>query len=163
MEKDRDLSLVKRVVVGIIFVPVIAWIFLSGEWPLYIFLVLITVVGQWEMYNMFSYKLRFPHQIVGFSAGYAIVTDAFLTNSIYLFTILSLALMISFTIEIISGKNHKLENVTLSIFATLYPALFVTFLFKIDKFPSFQFGAFSDYVLLFVLIGIWIFDTASIK
>ena len=89
MEKDRDLSLVKRVVVGIIFVPVIAWIFLSGEWPLYIFLVLITVVGQWEMYNMFSYKLRFPHQIVGFSAGYAIVTDAFLTNSIYLFTILS--------------------------------------------------------------------------
>ncbi|MFC1528836.1 phosphatidate cytidylyltransferase [Candidatus Latescibacterota bacterium] len=156
-----DLSLLKRVLVALVFCPIIIWIFLKGGLPFYIFIAVLTALGQWELYNMFRDKVRFPHRIIGLIAGLLIVTWAFLARSAFIFGIFALVVATSFIIEIVSGKQHKLENVAISLFTAVYPAAFCAFLLMIDRLTVSVFSGFTKYLLLFVILIIWIFDTAS--
>ncbi|MBT4482920.1 MAG: phosphatidate cytidylyltransferase [Candidatus Latescibacteria bacterium] len=156
-----DLSLLKRVLVALVFGPLIIGIFLKGGLTIYVFLAVLTAIGQWELYNMFGDKVRFPHRIIGFMAGLFIVTGALLARSAFIFGIFVLVVSSSFIIEIISGKENKLGNVALSLFAAVYPAAFCAFLLMIDRLPATVFSGFSRYLLLFVILVVWIFDTAS--
>ncbi len=155
-----DSSLAKRIIVALIFVPLIIWIFLHRGIPLYIFLSVVTASGQWELYRMFNRQLRYPLRIAGYFAGLAILTDAFF-HSYHLILILTFILIFSFVFEILFGKSNKLQNVFISLFATVYPALFISYLFKIDHVSSLFFGKFANYLILYILIIIWVFDTVS--
>jgi len=157
----HDLSLVKRLLTALVCAPVILWLFLARGIPLYIFLAALTVLGQWELYGMFGSRLGFPHKVISFIAGLLIVTDAFITQSAYFFSILAGVMIASFFIEVIAGKNDRLDCITLSLFSAVYPAVCIAFLFKIDQYPSLIFGAYLRYFLVFILLVIWIFDTAS--
>lgn len=155
-----DSSLAKRIIVAFIFVPLIIWIFLHRGIPLYLFLSIVAVSGQWELYRMFNRQLRYPLRIAGYFAGLAILTDAFF-HSYHLIFILTVVLVFSFVFEILFGKSDKLQNVFISLFATVYPALFISYLFKIDHVSSLFFGKFANYLILYILIVIWVFDTVS--
>ena len=161
-EKFPDHSLVKRILVALVCAPVIVWIFLSrGGTPLYIFLAGLTALGQWELYRMFSEKLHRPHRIIGYIAGLAILTDAFIARSACFSCILVTALILSFGIEIVSGKNHRLWNVMFSLFTVVYPASFVSFFIKINQLPLTFLDRYKHVVLVFILLVIWTFDTVS--
>ena len=159
--KPKDNSLLKRVMVALFLGPFIIWIFWTRGIPLLIFLAGITSLGQWELFRMFSGKLRFPHRLVCFVSGFLIVIDAFFEYSVHLTGILISAMILFFIIEIISGKERRLENVSLSLFATVYPAIFITFLIKIEHIGSIVFGTYNHFILLYILLFIWMFDTAS--
>lgn len=153
-------SLTKRIIVALIFAPLVIWIFLHRGIPLYIFLLIVTASGQWELYRMFNRQLRYPLRIAGYLAGLTILTDAFF-HSCHLISILTVILIFSFVFEIVFGKSNKLQNVFVSLFAAVYPALFISYLLKIDQVSSLIFGEFAHYLLMFILIIIWVFDTAS--
>ena len=156
-----DRSLIERVVVGLICAPLLVWFFWKGSYPFFVFLVFLTAFGQWELYRMFDDRLRFPHRIVGFTAGLLIITATFIGYSGYISGIISAAFIFSCVIEILTGKEHRAESVILSLFVSVYPALFIAFFLKLSAFP-YNLGPVSgQYVLLFVLFVIWIFDTMS--
>ena len=157
----RDLSLIKRVIVAVVCAPVIVWLFLSRGLPLFIFLAALTLIGQGELFSMFGNRICFAHRITGYIAGVLIITDAFIAHSAFFFAILVVSVIIFFIVEIVSGNENKLENITFPLFATVYPAAFIAFLFKINQFPSLLFSAYMKYLLVFVLLVIWVFDTAS--
>lgn len=159
--EPKDNSLLKRVIVALIFGPLIIWVFWVKGIVLYIFLVALTSFGQWELFRMTRGKLRFPHRLVGFVSGLLIVTDAFFGYSGHLIGILIISLILYFVIEIISGKEHKLEKVSLSLFFTVYPALLVIFFFKIEQINNMVFGTDRRFILLFILLFVWMFDTTS--
>ena len=81
---SHDLSLIKRIIVAVIFAPLIAWLFLYRGYPLFFFLLFLTAVCQMELYNIFNNKLNLYHRFIGHCAGIAIIADAFLTNSSFL-------------------------------------------------------------------------------
>ena len=128
--ESKNNSLLKRVIVALIFGPLIIWVFWVRGIFLYTFLVAVTSFGQWELFRMIRGRIRFPHRLVGFVAGLLIVTDAFFGYSVHLIGILTTSLILYFIIEIVSGKENKLGNVSLSMFFTVYPALLVIFILK---------------------------------
>ncbi|MCE5250757.1 phosphatidate cytidylyltransferase [bacterium] len=160
-EKHDPYSLLKRVLVAIVFVPVLLWLFWTGGYPFFVFLAVITAFGQWELFGMFSHRLRFPHRAVGFIAGMLIVTSASFGYTGYCTGIIVLSLIGVFTIEIVSGKDNKLEAVLLTLFATVYPSCCNVFLMKLSGYRYYEDFTLGRHILLYVLVVIWIFDTAS--
>jgi len=63
--------------------------------------------------------------------------------------------------ETVSGKENRLETISLSLFSTVYPSLFIIFLVKISGLRYYPDLAFGRHLLLYVLIVIWTFDTMS--
>jgi len=161
VQKHKDNSLLKRIIVALIFGPLIIWIFLIKGIALFVFLIIITSFGQWELFRMLRGKPGFLHRLVGFVSGLTIITDAFFGFSAHLIGILTLTVILYFVIEIITGKEHRFENVLLSLFVTVYPALFLIFLVRIEQINIFIFGANKRFILLYVLLFIWMFDTVS--
>ena len=159
--KVHNSSLLKRVFAALVFGPVIIWVFWTKGIVLYVFLVGITAFGQWELYLMMREKLRFPHRLIGFVSGLLILTDVYLGHSEHLIGIIVLSLMLYFTYEIFFGKDDRLRNVSLALFVTVYPALFTAFLIKIDLINDTYWGSYKRFILLFVLVTVWIFDTSS--
>ncbi|MFC1692167.1 phosphatidate cytidylyltransferase [Candidatus Latescibacterota bacterium] len=158
---SSDPSLIKRIIVAVIFAPLIVWFFLYRSYPLFFFLLVLTAVCQMELYHIFNNKLNLYYRLIGHCAGIAIVADAFFTNSSYTYNIVVLTSMLYFLINILTGNDRRLEKITLSIFSTIYPAMFIIFLLKIDFLTHNIFGTFSQYFLVFILLMIWTFDTAS--
>ena len=154
-------SLFKRVVAALVFGPVILWIFWTKGIVFYAFVSGITVIGQWELYRMLGGKPGPAHKIAGYIAGQLIIADAYFMSSEHLTYIIISALALSFVIEIAYGKTNKFEHITLSLMATLYPALFLSFLVSIAQTGTAVIGAHSCYMLLYILLVIWVFDTAS--
>ena len=160
-QRVPDGSLIKRVAVAVIFIPLIVWILLVRGFPLYIFLVIITTVGQWELYSLFGGRIMPLQRLIGFCSGLAILTDAFLFHSAYSLSLLLTVIILLFLIEILFKRERKFDHVSLTLFITVYPALFLSFLFGIERVSYDIVGFKSRFILLFLVIMIWVFDTMS--
>lgn len=160
-QRTIDSSTGKRIVVGVVFGPLIIWIFWKGGYPLFALLALLTLLGQWEFFRMLNGELGFFHHLTGYMAGLAIVADAAIRKSEQVPGILVTALIIYFIIEIIIGKEHKLRNVSLALLVTIYPAAFIVYLFQILLYPGVLFGTDNRFLLFYLVLVIWTFDTAS--
>lgn len=158
---SRNRTLLKRVIVGVIFIPVLVWIFWSGGFPLFLFLVIINAFGQWELFRMFSHRLRLPHRLAGFLAGLLIIMCTSYSYDDYIPAVLVISCIAYSIIEILSGKENRLETIALSLFSTVYPSLFIIFLIKIGGLRYYPGFAIGRYVLLYALTVIWTFDTMS--
>jgi phosphatidate cytidylyltransferase len=160
-QRTLDSSTLKRIVVGVVFGPLIVWIFWKGGYPLFALLALLTLLGQWEFFRMLGGELGFFHHITGYMAGLAIVADAVIRKSEQVPGILVTALITYFIIEIIIGKEHKLRNISLALLVTIYPAAFIVYLFQILLYPGVLFGMDNRFLLFYLVLVIWTFDTAS--
>ena len=161
LPESKNRNLIKRVAVGIVCGPALVWLFLKGGFPLFMFLLFLTACGQWELYRMFAHRLRFPHRIIGFTAGSLMILSVFFGHTDFTAVIIVFACAMTCSAEIISGSESRLETVALSMLAIVYPALFVTFLVRISGFRySMDFDP-GHYVLLYVILVIWTFDTVS--
>lgn len=154
-------TFLKRIIVGVLFIPILVWIFWTGGYPLFVFLVIINAFGQWELYRMFSHRLRLLHRMTGFLAGTLFIIAVFFGFDEYVPAVLVIAFMVYSIIEIVSGKENRLEAISLSLLATVYPSLFIIFLVKISGLRYYPDLAFGRHVVLYVLIVIWTFDTMS--
>jgi phosphatidate cytidylyltransferase len=159
--EQKSGSLYKRVMAALVFGPVILWIFWTKGIVFYAFVSGITVVGQWELYRMLGGKPGTAHKIAGYLSGLCIIADAYFMSSAHLTYIIVSALAVFFLIEIIAGKTNKFEHITLSITAAVYPALFLSFLVNIAQTGTAVIGGHSSFILLYILLVIWVFDTVS--
>jgi len=156
-----DLPLLKRVAVAVVFGPVILWIFFAGGPYLFLFLTFLSLVAQWELFGMLGGRVGLFHRILSYTAGTAIITDGYIAQSSHFFGIITSVLAAAFVLEIVTGRFNNLENITLSLFATVYPAVLLTFPIRLARFPSLLFGAYMRHLLVYILVIVWIFDTAS--
>ncbi len=156
-----DVSLLKRVAVAIVFIPLLLWIFHARGLPLFFFLAAITIVGQAELYSMVQDGVGRAQRAGGYAAGLFILADAAFTDSRFFFFLLTTVMIYAFIIEILGRAATHFQHVTLSIFTALYPAVFLSYLLKIELLPSLLFGARKGFLLIFILVVVWVFDTAS--
>ncbi|MBN1290914.1 MAG: phosphatidate cytidylyltransferase [Candidatus Latescibacteria bacterium] len=156
-----DNSLVKRVVVGIFFAPLLVWFFRRGGYPFFAFVVFLTAFGQWELFRMLHDRLRFVHRLAGFISGMLIIIGTYIMTFNVITGIIIAFLVFIYVVEIVTGKEHRLENIVLSLFVTVYPALFIACMLKLSLVPDVTESIQGRYILLFMLFVIWIFDTLS--
>jgi phosphatidate cytidylyltransferase len=137
------------------------WIFWNGGYPLFALLALLTFIGQWELFAMPGHELSIAHRVVGYLAGIGIISDAFLFHSVDIAGILVAALIILFGIEILVEGTNRLKRITFSFLGTAYPAVFVSYLFMISQYRFSLFGSDNRFLLVYLIIVVWVFDTAS--
>lgn len=161
-EKRRDSSLWPRIAIGVLFAPLILWLFWNGGYPLFAFLSLITIFGQLELFSMFP-ELPLSHRVIGHLSGLGILLDSYAFSSGHLSGILVFALIALFTIEVITGRENRLRRVEFTFLGTVYPALFISYFFRIMQHPGIFSGSGLNnrLLLLYIILIVWIFDTAS--
>ncbi len=159
--EQKNGSLLQRVIAALIFGPIIIWIFWTKGIALYVFVSLITVLAQWELYRMFGNAAGWAHKLTGYAAGLALIADTAFADTAHPAYIITAALFVAFVIEITSGKTDKLSHIALSLMAAVYPALFLTFLIRIAQSDTAMLGTQGRFLPLYVLLMIWVFDTSS--
>jgi phosphatidate cytidylyltransferase len=159
-EKRPDSSLWPRIAVGVLFAPLVLWLFWNGGYPLFAFLALLTLFGQMELFSMLR-GLPLPHRMAGHLSGLGILLDSFVFGSGHLAGILVSTLIALFVFEIAAGREDRLKRVEFTLLGSLYPALFITYFFRILQHPDFFSGLDNRLLVLFVVLTVWIFDTAS--
>ncbi len=157
----KDSSLTNRVLMAVLYGPVILFSFWKGGLALFFLMTAVVLVGEWELFSMSTSILRRPHRIVGYLAGLVMMVDTYVSSDPHVLGILIAAMACYFLIEIYSGKDHKFEAVRHSFFITVYPALLASYLLKIDKLPYTIFGIETQFILVIMVGFVWMFDTAS--
>lgn len=154
-------SMTKRIVTGIVLGPVIVGLFWRGGFPFFVFLVLLTAFGQWELYRMCRDRLRFPHRLIGFTAGLVLLLGAWWRYGDHVSGVIAAALFFSFAVEVLADERFSLQGVLLSFFGAVYPPLFTMYLFRLSTMDLGHGTAIGAHLALYVLATIWVFDTAS--
>lgn len=157
----RDYSLIKRVAVAIVFAPLIIWIFIARGIPLFVFSVIVTLVGQWELFGMFGHRISVLQRIIAYAAGFSILTGAFLGSTGWFFGLMVAVTAISFVIEILNGTTDRMTRVAFTLFSVVYPAAFMSFLPAIAAFDVPSFASSMRWMIVFMIAVVWVFDSAS--
>lgn len=156
-----DGSLLPRVIVAVVLAPVVLWVFWNGGYPLFALAALLTLLGQWEFFAMFDERFSVANPGTAFLAGLAIIGDAVLFGGVHVAGILLAALIVFFCIEIPKTGPDRVRRIMVSFLGTAYPAVFMACLFRIVRHPDVLFGADNHVLLVYLLVTIWVFDSAS--
>jgi len=135
-----------------------------------IFLV-VTILGIWEFYTLFSSTEIHPQKIYGTVCGSILYLLLFWTNVIdqhlpspnwYYFPVLAAMPMffLSFIIEIYRKKSRPLENIAITVTGLLYVALPLALLNFLNSSGSVRFIGFPAYLLGYFIFT-WFYDTGA--
>ena len=125
----RGRSLASRVVVGVLFVPLVVCLLWIGGYALFAFLALLTLLSQAELFRMPHAHIPLPNRFISHLSGIAILADASFAGSGRIGEITIASLIGFFLIEIVSRKEeNRLKRILFSLLATVYPAAFLAYL-----------------------------------
>jgi phosphatidate cytidylyltransferase len=147
------MNLLKRVIVAVIFIPVLLAVFYIGKIPLLVFLTLLSVGTMWEMRSMLKLKqIVLPFVLIPVS-GLLFLAASILPLA-YLYFFLILIFLGIFSRDVFSGNlDGSIARGSISFFAVIYTALFPAAMFMLSKLPT------GSHLLLLILIACWITDT----
>ncbi|MFC1888085.1 phosphatidate cytidylyltransferase [Candidatus Cloacimonadota bacterium] len=149
------LNLVYRILLGVVFIPVILLLFYLGGWFLMLFLFIVVGLQSYELKKLFSNKnVHVPNIIIPlnllFLISFALKLNI-IAPAIVLFTILLL-----FLIELIKKRMGRIINtVSASLFIMFYSSLLLSFIYSIRLLEN------GRALLMSLMILIWITDTAA--
>ena len=147
------MELLKRVIIGVIFIPLILAIFYIGGVALSSFLGLVVLIQMYELREMLIKKgITIPVIMLPFSILVFISSTYFNLNLV----IASLFLIFIFVLGNDLFKNKlegTLSRVSSSIFSVIYTAVFLSTIYRIRMMEK---GA---YLILSLIVLIWITDT----
>jgi len=143
----------KRILVGIIGIPIFLFLIYKGGIYFLILSVILCGIALWELYTMFSKKdfsplIAFP---ILLSATAIVLNYTSMGSAIYL---LMLSGILIFSVEIFRKKNRSLFNPVISIFGLVYITIPFMCLNSIILFQQFNF-------IIYIFILIWTCDTMA--
>lgn len=147
------LNLLYRILLGIVFIPVILILFYLGNWFLMLFLVVVVFVQSLELSKLFALKNRHIPAVVQVLNLFFLVSLAlkefYSALLIFLFT-----LLLIFIIELFKQRNDRIiDTVSATFFLMIYTSLLFSSVFYIRELENGQ-------ILLMCLMAlIWITDT----
>jgi phosphatidate cytidylyltransferase len=155
-------ELSKRILVAIVGIPIVLMLIFLGGWYFFLLISIISLVAQWEFYEMQKKKNFQPQRINGIIAGILILlglqTDEWKMIGLGLVFILMLIL----AFEMLRHHENVSTNIGITLVGILYIPLFLgtlihTKLYVDYAFTGVQHSGFK-YIMM-ILITIWICDT----
>ena len=147
------MELLKRVLIAVIFIPLILFIFYLGGFALSSFLGLIVFIQMFELREMFIKKgITIPVIMLPFSILIFISSAYFNLNMV----IASLFMIFIFVLgnDLVQNKlKGSLNRISVSLFSVIYTAVFLSSVYRIRNMEN---GAF---LILNLIALIWITDT----
>jgi len=151
-------NLFKRVIVGLIGIPVLMFIFYSGGILFLIFSLIVTSLALRELFSMFEKKNYFPLKNTGIilSAGILVYSFFYFTNFTDIDFLFLIYLPVIFLIcaEIFRREKINPLNPVIVIFGLLYITTPFAMLGIINEYSKLN-------LVLFIFVLIWTCDTAA--
>ena len=152
-----------RVLVAIFGIPIIVFLVFTGGLPFVGLVLLINLLSQYEFYKLTELKQMLPLKILGL-AGTVLITISFYYFGLEKSWLIILILFyITLLIELFRNKASATLNISATAWGIFYPTVFFSFHILIRELPkSLQLDyAIGAKWILFMLITIWICDTAA--
>ena len=156
-------SLIKRILVSIIGIPLIFLLIWIGGWYFTALIALISVLALHEYYQLCEKKGARPLKILGVVLGALLVVSFKFTNSetiLVLFSIFSLLIM---AVGLFRNKGSAILDNAVTISGLLYPTVLFAFLILIRESGQWlnQPDGYGAKWLYAILLATWICDTAA--
>ncbi|KQC08048.1 MAG: hypothetical protein APR54_05090 [Candidatus Cloacimonas sp. SDB] len=149
------MNLIYRILLGIIFIPVILLLFYLGGWYLIAFLTVVACVQSLELRKLFQLKqIQIPLVIVPLNLAflYFLVWQ----KLDFALAVILLIQIILFCHELIKKRMNKIVKITsASLFLVLYSSFFISFVYYVRQLQN------GRTLLICLMILIWITDTAA--
>ena len=155
-------ELSKRVLVAVVGIPTIMILIFYGGWYFFLLIFIITLVAQWEFYEMQKKKQIKPQRYSGILTG-QIILLGIQTGEWQIFgTGLVFLLLFILTFELFCHHQNAGVNIGVTLLGILYIPVFLGTLIYTKSYIDHAFSGVQNagfkYILL-ILITIWICDT----
>jgi len=149
------MNLIYRILLGIIFIPVILLLFYLGGWYLIAFLTVVASVQSLELRKLFQIKqIQIPFIVIPlnlFFLFFLVLKELYIA-----LTIILLIQIILFSCEFIKKRMNKIVNIaSATLFLMLYSSFFISFLYFVRELQN------GRILLICLMILIWMTDTAA--
>ncbi len=148
-------ELAVRVSVAVVGIPLLLFIILKGGVYFYLFSVIVTLIGQWEMYQLLNKKGTKPNLYSGLFLGQLIIALIFMGNSPAIISAIVLLMLLIFGTEMFRNNGSALENVGATLLGVVYPTLFWSTLLYLRM----NFYQDAGKFVLILFVSIWVCDT----
>lgn len=152
-ELESDLNLLKRIIVAIIFIPLILWIFWNGGLPLGIFLALVALLQTWELQKLFLMKGISLPIIIALLSVFVFLSASYFAFHKLLFAYFLIFLFLFFTELLKKQIQGSVQRISAAVFSVTYTGLLLSSIVRISVLPD------GNRMILALLILIWITDT----
>ena len=155
-------ELSKRILVAIFGIPVVIILIFAGGWYFFLLISIISLIAQWEFYEMQKKKNFQPQRINGIIAGILILLGLQTGEWQIIGIGLVFIIMLILAFEMFRHHENASTNIGITLVGVLYLPVFLgtlihTKLYTDHVFSSVQYAGFK-YVVM-ILITIWICDT----
>ncbi len=152
-----------RVLVAVFGIPIIVSLVLIGGLPFVGLVLLINLVSQYEFYKLTELKQMLPLKLLGLF-GTVVITISFYKFGIEkLWLIITVLFYLTLLIELFRNNGSATLNISATTWGFFYPSVFFSFFILIRELPkslNLEYAAGGRWIL-FLLITIWICDTAA--
>jgi phosphatidate cytidylyltransferase len=160
--EEKFNNFLKRTAIVIIGVPLVFLTIFWKEFPFFIVIIIIALLGLRELYGIAHKQGYRPSYILG-----SILTLYFIYISIYDYDVCSLNyyfaniiitffIILSFIIQLFRKDYSKVLNeISITIFGSIYLGYLLSFMLKIEDLPN------GNYYLISLLIITWVHDSGA--
>ncbi len=155
-------ELAVRVAVAVVGIPLLLFIILKGGLYFYLFSVVVTVIGQWEMYQLLRQKGSKPMMVAGLFSGQVLLALVYTGPNALLFFVLLLFVIFIFGAEMFKNNGSPLINTSATLSGIVYPTFFWGSLLFLRENVATLFAkdySFGGKFVLLMFVAIWICDT----
>ncbi len=151
-----------RIAVAVIGIPLLLFILIKGGVYFYLFSVIVTLIGQWEMYRMLENKNGKPNFWPGILTGQIILAFIFIGSQTYLLVLGLLILLYIIGAEMFRNDGSALLNVSSTLLGIVYPTFFWGMLLYLRLYFGHLYpsgGNLGGPFVIVLFVTIWICDT----
>jgi phosphatidate cytidylyltransferase len=150
-------NLTRRLIVSAVGIPALVFVIYQGGYLLYLFCVLVAILGAWELAAMLmSKKILLGKRL-------ATILSIFLVSTFQFSAFGEAGLLVTSAIFILAGSLKMIETGTenytsrlaMALLAAVYPGFFISFSILIRR----GFQEIGWILLLFVFVNTWVADT----
>jgi phosphatidate cytidylyltransferase len=147
------MNLLKRIIIAIIFIPILLIVFWIGGLPLGIFLALVALMQMWELQKLFALKLIEIPIITSLLSVFVFLSASYLEFNKLLFAYFWVLFSLLATDVIRNRVDGAVARVAAAIFSVSYTGLLLSAIPRISFFPD------GNRMIVTLLLLIWITDT----
>lgn len=156
-------ELLIRIAVSVVGIPLIIFLILKGGVYFFALIMIVSIVGQCELYALIKSKSINALKTPGIITGVCILYMAAFGLNNYVLCVLLILIMFIFASEMFRNKGSAVLNIAGALLGVVYPVLFLAaFLIlrmNIDKILPAGHDNAGGYFIVTIFISVWICDT----
>lgn len=150
-----------RVATALVGIPIVVYLTYVGGWPFLVLILGISLIAQYELYQMLAQTGAVPLMLAGMVLG-ALVGIRTLLPLPMAFAGVAVGLLLLSALLLRRRTGNPVESLAYTLLGVLYPTLLLTFLIDLRSGAAVALGeTHAFWLTLSVFVLVWVSDTAA--